>query len=55
MGISGIFTLFFLVTIPLGIIWALNTLFNVHILYSIETWAAIVILLFAISFKTQLN
>jgi cobalamin biosynthesis protein CobD/CbiB len=55
MNISGLLTLLFLILIPLGIIWALNILFDVHILYTIETWAAIVILLFAISFKTQLN
>jgi hypothetical protein len=55
MNLSGFFTLFFLIVIPLGIIWALNTVFDTHISYSVETWAAIVILLFAISFKTQFN
>ena len=36
------FTLVF--SIPFGIIWSLNTLFDAHIAYTYKTWAAALIL-----------
>ena len=30
--------------VPIGIIWALNTLFGLSIIYSVKTWAAALLL-----------
>lgn len=47
LGILGFMTLAVLaiIFVPLGIIWSLNTLFPVLVIgYSLQTWAAVVIL-----------
>jgi hypothetical protein len=53
MNIGGFIILLILIIIPLGIIWALNILFGLQIKYSLETWAAIFILLLAVNSKTS--
>jgi|WetSurSiteA1Bulk_404760.scaffolds.fasta_scaffold59223_3 hypothetical protein len=53
MNLSGFILLFLLIIIPLGIIWALNILFGLRITYTLETWAAVFILLLAVNSKTS--
>jgi formate hydrogenlyase subunit 4 len=55
MNLGGFIILLILIIIPLGIIWALNTLFGLRINYSLETWAAVFILLLAVNSKTSIK
>ena len=41
---KSLFIILYLISIPLLIIWALNTLFGAHIVYTVYTWLAVVIL-----------
>lgn len=43
-GVVAILLILFIVFAPLGIIWAINTLFSLSIPYSIKTWAAAAIM-----------
>lgn len=49
-GISLIFfAIFLFIACPIGLIWAVNMLFNLHISLNIETWFASAMLYYSFS------
>jgi len=44
-----VFAVFLFISCPIGLIWALNILFNFHISFNIETWLAAAILYYSFS------
>lgn len=52
MDVKALKTLFFVIGLmvslfsPLLLIWAINTLFDLKVPYSMETWAAVLVLIF---------
>lgn len=44
LGGLGLLVVALLIFVPLGEIWALNTLFGLHIAFTLKTWAAALLL-----------
>jgi len=50
-----IFAIVLFIACPLGLIWALNTLFSLHIPFTIPTWSAAAVLYYSFSRSGRFN